>query len=272
METERRVSRRPGPESTLAEVRAQLIRAGVDLLAEHGVSLGLDHLKLSSLVEITGVTRATAYRSLADDHLNPQEKIRFDVLSQVLVRETGPGNSHLVSDVISEALTDYGKDLDSPDLVRRSAVLREVIRRGAAASYTAVASSSERAILFAAYGSITSQRGAAPSWQLERLRSGEASLIHAFAAIYRDMAALFQLQLRVGVTLEHLATIIASFTEGLGLRTQVNAHLDEIMLPSGRDGELLPWTLNGIGIEAIVARFFEPIDPADPFVDLTVGF
>ena len=66
-----KVVRRPGPDSTLAEVRAALVEEGVEILARVGVDLGLDRIKLADVIAATGVGRSSAYRSLADPELNP---------------------------------------------------------------------------------------------------------------------------------------------------------------------------------------------------------
>lgn len=264
--------KRPGPESTRDDVRAQLIDAGVAMLAESGVSIGLDHLRLQTLIDAVGVTRATAYRSLADDHLDPQDKLRFEVLSRLLERESGPENTALVSDAISAVLDTYADHLNSDDLATRSWVLRELIRKGSEASFGAVSSSRERAILFAAYGSITSQQEDAPQWQIDQLQKGETFLVEIFSAIYEAMSELFQMRLRPHLTTTQLATAIAAAVEGTALRSKVNDALSNIMLPTGPAGEMVPWSLHGLTVEALVVRFYEPIDAEDPYVDLTVLF
>lgn len=260
--------KRPGPESTLDDVRARIVAAATARLFAEGVEIGLDHIKLSEAIEEAGATRATAYRSLAHATMSPQDLLRFQVLSGVLLRDSRAANHAAVNDAITAVIVDRADDLASDEIARRTGVLRELIRAGAEASHALIVQSRERSILVAAYGAITSRSPHSRLW-VDELRLGEASLLEIFTSIYEAMAELFQLRLRDGYRMEHLTTAIASVAEGLAMRHLVNDYLLDIPLAKvDRPGEEL-WSLQGVTIRAIVASFFEVKDATSPVVDLS---
>lgn len=264
------LSRRPGPDSTLQDVRAQLIDAATESLLSLGMEIGLEQVKLSDAIVRAGVTRATAYRSLVDEKLGPQDTLRREVLARLLSRDSRRENRDLVSEAAISVLTDRADDLASDDVVVRTDVLRSLIRAGSKVSHEGIASSVERGLLMAAYGALQSQGQSGSQWQIEFLRIGERALIDTFSEMYEQLTAAFGLQLRPGFTLQQFSSIIAALAEGLGMRSAVNDHVDTLDRPTGPDDELEPWTLQGVGIASLVQTFFEPIDADDPFVDLSL--
>lgn len=263
-------SRRPGPDSTLVEVREQLIDAATDSLLSVGIEVGLEQVKLSNVIVRAGVTRATAYRSLADDRLSPQDKLRQEVLTRLLARDSRQENRDLVNDAAAGVLAERGDDLASDDIAVRTDVLRSLIRAGTKASHDGITASVERGILMASYGALMSQGSNGTRWQLEKLRIGEQALLATFSEIYKGLIAVFQIQLRPGLTLAHFSTIVAALAEGLGMRGIVNDHVEGIDLPVGPGGATESWTLQGLGLTALVKGFFEPADPKNPMVDLSL--
>jgi len=261
-------SRRPGPDSTLEEVRTRLIDSATEALLSLGMEIGLEQVKLSDAIVRAGVTRATAYRSLADERLGPQDTLRREVLARLLSRDSRRENRDLVGEAAANVLSERSADLASDDIVARTAVLRALIRAGAEASHTSIASSVERGLLMSSYGALMSQGATGSSWQLERLRTGEQTLLDTFSELYDALIATFQLRLRGSLTNAHFATIIAALAEGLGMRSIVNDHVVGVPLATGPEGECEEWTLQGMGIVALVKAFLEPIDSDDPFVDL----
>lgn len=264
-------SRRPGPESTLEGVRNQLVRAGLDALLANGVELGLGRIKLSDAISDAGVTRATAYRSLADPDLSPQEKLRAEVMSRVLQRGARPGNAAVLRNVGAALLDEFEDQLASDDVAVRTWVLRELIRVTSAAIQDALATSNERSILLAASGAVASQATSAEmESQLGDLRKGEQALLEGFCNAYRGLMPIFGLTLRPGLELMEFATTVAALSEGLVLRSHVNDHTAGAELPTGVDGEMQTWSLQGLGVVGLVRNFFESDPDADrePVVDL----
>lgn len=261
--------RRPGPESTLGDVKERLIEAAMADLLANGVGIGLEEVTLSSAIAATGASRATAYRSLSHADLDPQAYLREEVISRVLLRDTREENREKVARAVTAEIERRTADLESNDAARRTAAFRSIIRVGAAESYTSVANSCERSILIAAYGATNSRGDDAIESRLAELRKGEADVATLFSDIYHQLASLFQYRLRPQYDMADFATAVAAFVEGLAMRSRVSSHLVDIYRPTGVDGGEEPWTLFAIGVEGMFTVFFEPNDPANPFVDLT---
>jgi len=120
--------RRPGPESTLGEVRGELIEAGLEHLRARGVDVSLGEITLSDAIAAAGVTRSTPYRSLADDELAPQSVLHRELLNQLLTRHTrGDGKSRIEHAVAAETQR-KAADLSSDDVAPRTRVLRGSLR------------------------------------------------------------------------------------------------------------------------------------------------
>jgi len=236
--------RRPGPESTLSDVREKLVEAAALTLAESGVHIGLGAIKLSEVIERAGVTRATAYRSLTDDGLSPQEFLRSEVMRRLLSRDTRMDSRALVDSVMAEVFKERSGALESDDINVRTDLLREVIRVGTTVSHFSLAKSKEGAILVSAYGAISSQDPSDRIWEVEELRPG--------------------------YNIEHFSAALTSVAEGLAMRSAVSDHVDELHLPTGPGASLQSWTLQGTVCVAMVRHFYEPVDPDNPFVDLNV--
>lgn len=254
-------SKRPGPESTLADVRERLVAEAVAALERLGVDIGLDHIKLADVIEAAGVGRSSAYRSLADDDLAPQEVLHRETLAQILQRRHRETNLSIVTERTLAELERQRDNLDADDSDRREHAIRSLIRVGAEASFRQVVSSVERSVLISSYGALRS--GSAKDWRHDALVRGEEVLATLFGELYAGLSAIVGYQLRPGLTMEQFSTAIAGLLEGLAMRDGVSPHLDRIERPTGPDGESEPWTLFAIGFEGIYSVFFEPIpEPA----------
>ena len=250
-------ARRPGPESTLASARKRLIDAGVAALESHGVDIGLDHIKLADVITAAGVGRSTAYRSLADDDLAPQEVLHREMLAQILQRHHRQTNLGIVTEAALAELERQRENLDSGDPDRRAHAVRSLIRVGGAASYHEVVVSVERSILISSYGALRSS--ATSDWRHEALARGEEVLASLFGDLYAALSEIVGYRLRPGMKMEHFSTAIAAMLEGLAMRHGVSPHLTGIERSTGLGGEVEEWTLFGIGFEGLYLVFFEPI-------------
>ena len=251
------MSKRPGPESTLADVRDQLVAEAVEQIERFGVDIGLDHIKLADVIEATGVGRSSAYRSLADDTLAPQEVLHRELFAQILGRHHRQTNLSIVTAATMDELARQQPNLDSGDPERRAAAIRGLIRVGSAASYHEVVASIERAILISSYGALRSSPG--QDWRHDALRRGEQVLATLFGELYAGLSEIVGYRLRDGLSMEQFSTAIAALLEGLAMRDGFSEHLVGIDRPTGPDGEIESWTLFAIGFEGIYGVFFEPI-------------
>ena len=260
--------RRPGPESTLDEVRAQLIAAGTKLLEERGVDVGLAHITLSDAIAEAGVTRSTAYRSLADDDLAPQAVLHRALLTSLLTRNSRAVSIDAIGVAVSKELENQTANMASDDIADRTRALRAIIRVGAAESYNGVAASRERSTLTAIYGALRSL-DEEDDWRYQALVKGEIGLTEVFTTMYEGLAELFGYRIKSIYTLEQFTGIAASLIEGIALRHGINPHIGPMYRPTGEGGELESWTAFATAFEALFIGFFELDNPDEPFADLT---
>lgn len=260
-------SRRPGPDSTLDEVRSKLIAAGGELLLERGVDLGLGEVALSDAIKRAGVTRSTAYRSLAHDELAPQAVLHRALMHNLLSRYTQGDNREPIQDAIADELESHAAALADGTTQERTWALRSIIRVGANYSYQNVIDSPERSILTAMYGALRSSTGGS-DWRHDALTEGERSLNTVFSNLYGGLAALFHHRLRRPYTMDQFTAAGASLLEGMAMRHGFNDELVMIDRPTGPDGSAEQWTLYAIAFEAMFMGMFEPEDLANPFADL----
>ena len=248
---------RPGPESTLAEVRERLVNEAVASLERLGVDVGLDHIKLADVIALTGVGRSSAYRSLADDEHAPQEVLHREMLAQILQRHHRQTNLSIVTELTLAELERQRENLESGDNDRRELAMRALIRVGSEASYREVVSSVERSILISSYGALRSS--AAKDWRHEALVRGEQVLATLFGDLYAGLSEIVGYRLRSELTMQQFSTAIAGLLEGLAMRHEVSPYLERIERATGPDGAIEEWTLFAIGFEGIYGVFFEPI-------------
>jgi hypothetical protein len=264
------MERRPGPPSTLDELRERLITAGMHALLTNGVAIGLDAVRVADAIEATGAARATAYRALADDELDPQARLRKEVLLRVLERDSRAHNVDVVTGAFAAEYVRLADRAASDDIAERTAAFRSMLRVGGAAAYQNVASSRERAILTAAYGSESSQDPDPDGWRHNALAAGEHLVTRQFAEFYAANMELFGNRLRPGLTLDQFSVAAAALLEGLAMRDRFRDDLDGIVLSTGPDGDDEVWTLYAAALEGLVWAFFEP-DPDNPAaVDVTL--
>lgn len=259
---------RPGPDSTLDEVRVKLIAAGTALLRERGVDLGLAEVPLADTITRAGVTRSTAYRSLAHDDLAPQAVLHRALVMNLLTRYTqGEARDDIEADIADE-LDAQVTALDDGTVEERTRAMRAIIRVGANRSYQGAIESPERSILTAMYGALRSSADDS-DWRVEALTEGERSLNELFSGLYGGLSAMFRYRTKPPFTMEQFTAAAASLLEGMAMRHGFNDELTMIDRPTGPDGALEPWTLFAIAFEAMFVGMFEPEDPENPFADLT---
>lgn len=262
-------ARRPGPESTLQEVRAELLTAAMNLLQDRGVDLALSSVPLRDVISQAGVSRTTAYRSLAHDELAPQEVLHRDLLTRLLNRSTRDKNYSVAAEAVAIELDRHQEALASGDVRDRTAAVRALIRAGMNATYYEVAESVDRSVLTASYGSVRSLRSSSPDdWRHGELIAGEQELATLFADLYLGLSALFKQRLRPEFSILHFSTAVASLVEGTAMRHGISEHLEAVKRPTGIDGAIEGWTLCAVAFEGLYMLFFEPEDSDDPFADL----
>lgn len=260
--------RRPGPDSTLDDVRVKLIEAGTELLRERGVDLGLAEISLSDAIAKAQVTRSTAYRSLAHDELAPQAVLHRALLDNLL-SQYGRGETRTgIENAITAELELHADAMTDGTTADRTHALRAIIRVGANCSYTNAVESSERSILTAMYGALRSSADAS-DWRHEALTEGERSLNDMFTSLHTGLASLFHYQMKPPVTMAQFSAAAASLIEGMAMRHGFNDEVVMIDRPTGPAGSPQEWSLFAVALEALFIGMCEPDDHLTPFADLT---
>jgi hypothetical protein len=261
------VRRRPGPDSTLDDVRSKLIHAGINLLGARGVELGIGDITLSDTIAEAEVTRSTAYRSLADDELSPQSVLQREILIYLVAGYTRGDTRQEIEDAITTEVDRQRTVFESGTCRERTAAMRSVIRLGANTSYLGVIDNPERAILTAVYGSVRSSPNP-PDWRHKALTDGELGLTAMFKDFYLGLTVLFDYRVKDPFTMDQFTVAGASLLEGIAMRHEFNDQVKSMSQRQNLDGEPEDWTLFAVAFEALIIGMCEPANPDDPFADL----
>lgn len=259
----RRRGRRPA--RTEDEIRRDMVNAGVDLLAERGLTVAFDSVRFDEAVAAADVPRASAYRAWADSESDEGPQVRFhDALASKLLREQ-PGFSSNETGALNgtiEAVTqvlNQMPDLKTLSAAERAHWFRQVHRAGSNANQFAM----DESRLWHCYIAVAAglMSGMFVSAELASAwRAGEDALIERYKDLYLTMAELFGFRLRNCYTIEQFDTAAAALAEGLTIRTTINPHTRDILRQTGPNGEEQEWTLFAVCFEGLVQQFFEPID------------
>ncbi|MFT3797471.1 hypothetical protein [Microbacterium sp.] len=231
------------------ETRTLLLRVGMQMLLERGVSAGVQHIRLQEVLRRAGLTTGAAYRLWADqDHYQ-----RDLAVAMVRLRLSGP--------------TDYAR-LPVEEMIASGASSDDVIRAAADAHVrTAAVEVTEPADAMDAqqFRIALALRTTAETWpelkeaSLQRHRESVA----AFAEFYAHVMEAYGRRMRTPLTIEDFAEAMAAMGEGFGVRA-----LEGIEHPSYdvTDDDELPtgnWTLFALGVRALVNEFTTPAVPGD---------
>ena len=244
------------------ETRERLIQAGIEALAEQGLSVGLDAVNLEQAVRDAAVPRSSAYAVWSvDDVLAPQELFQRAVLMRAV--EDRRSTTHRLMEQVDEFLADPPQGLSEQQL------RRELIRVAASANLQNVSDSTTWQIVFA----MRSIMQSTPIYNrdkdlLEWMQRNEEDLRNeTIELLYKPMAEMFGLRPKpeFGERAWHLGEIaLSSLSEGLAMRASLNASAYFYGLPHPEipDGES-NWSIYAILFEKIIDAFFEEVDPTD---------
>lgn len=230
------------------ETRALLIRVGMQLLLERGVSAGVQHIRLQDVLRRANLTTGAAYR-LWGDQTDYQRDL---AVAMVRLRVSAP------TEHVRRAVT---------DLIADGAPGDEVIRAAADAHLrSATVDADDPDADFDAQSFLISLalRTAAATWPeltvASRERHDESTL--AFAEFYGSLMSAYGWRMKTPLTITDFTEALTALSEGFAVRAlegiphpRVDAAPDDEM-PSGR------WALFALGVRALVNEFMVPIAPA----------
>lgn len=242
------------------QTRLLLVDAALERIESNGVAVNLDSVSLEEMVHHAEVPRSSAYaawQQLADEGQTPQAVFRREVLRRALI---GGGERARDNRPMIEAI--------APLLERRGAfdiadLAIEMIRVAATAQF-------ERAHQRQGYRTSHALAAASVSVPDEQidvevlgwLRDAERAFIDTMATSFQEFAALTEVvpapDLDGPLFWHQFATSVVALGEGLFTRVSTAERdlLFDIEVGDGDDA--VPWTLFGIGMQALYDRFFVP--------------
>lgn len=232
------------------QTRALLLRAGMEMLLERGVSAGVQHIRLQDVLRRAGLTTGAAYRLWSDQ----AEYHRELAVAMMRMRVSGPADA-------------MRAQID--ELIAAGATGEEIIREAALAHVRGAELLTEDARDLREAQSFRvalALRTAADTWPELTRASHERhrESIQAFTGLYQYVIDAYGMRLREGLTIDDFAEAMAAMAEGFAIRS-----LERLPHPTfrmtGRDGTPEgDWTLLGLTVRALVDSFMVPREDADP--------
>lgn len=239
-----------GKRRTGDETRALLLRVGMQLLLERGVSAGVQHIRLQDVLRRAGLTTGAAYRLWAD-----QTDFQRDLaVSMVRLRLSEPAD--YARDAVQQ-LIDAGADGDD---VIRAAALVHVRTAALQMSDPDDAREAQQFIIALAL------RTAADTWpelkQASRDRHEES--IASFAEFYAMLMEAYGMRMKTGLAIRDFTEAMAAMGEGFAVRAMVGIEHPTYQIAETDEAPSGEWTLFGLGVRALVNEFMTPVEPIVP--------
>lgn len=232
------------------QTRALLLRAGMQLLLERGVSAGVQHIRLQDVLRRAGLTTGAAYRLWADQ----ADYHRELAVATVRMRVAGP--THAIRARVEE-------------MIAAGATGEETVREAALAHVRSadLAADDPTDLLEAqSFRVALALRTTADTWPelTEVSHERHRKSIRAFVELYQRVIDAYGMRMRDGLTIEDFAEAMAALAEGFAIRSLERLEHPRYEL-SGADG--LPdgeWTLLGLTVRSLVNSFMMPREDAEP--------
>ncbi|MFV0306474.1 MAG: hypothetical protein ACK5OX_01870 [Desertimonas sp.] len=214
--------------------------AGIELFLEAGPDVGVTRVKLAAAAQRAGYTTGAVYKCWAR-----QEDFHRDLARAALAWRDRSSVADLVHAIR------HAVDAGAPE--------REVLRLGSQLSADLYASNAMRFYTFFALR-------AAAVHDSDLLAASDARVEEGLAAhveLYEALLTMWRRRLRPPMTIHHIARLIAALDEGLAIQDAGRCRLPRIHRPNLGEGVGTEWTLLGLGLEALLYTFTEPIPEGD---------
>ena len=259
------MARKSRPRRSAEQTRAEMVEAGLRMLQEHGLTIGLDNVTIEAACIEADVPRSSSHSAWGiDDDFMPQENFRRAVLKAWLLDRRGSMFADAAQEALEQLYARAGGDPSKSAIVRAAiqAAFFESSNTGDRAERGGGDfASTDMAIRFAiASQPLEDRDGDLVSWLEDGERSHRDDRV---ADSYKPFAEL------VGLTPKPelgekayvlMAIAVASLVEGIGLRQSIlpELGLDQPISPAVDDG--VPTLMIGACVEALLPVFFDSKD------------
>lgn len=240
------------------EASERLIRAGLEALAEQGLSVGLDAVSLERAVRDAEVPRSSAYAIWStDDVYAPQE-----LFQRAVLRRAAEDRTSTIEKLMATSARVYEENAET---MSSRELLSELIRVGGRENAIDVAHTLSWQLVIAVRAILQSGKGGIDDDLVVWMNDSEEQVRQStIAEVYRPFVELLGLKPRPeygDLAYQYGEIAASSLAEGLAMRYQLRANefLDDITHP-GADVEDPKWSLYSLMFEQIVQLFFEPAD------------
>lgn len=244
------------------ETRSLVLKAGYELMQENGLSTGLDRVGINEAISRAGVSRTSAYRIFTDGAMEPYERFRLELVGHLLsdVAETTRAAINDTTEMLRSVPLDESSD-------QLALSLREVLRLAGKANEELARNDKRSFLLFASLAAANTEPE--PNKVLnEMLEYNETIQTDRFVELFASLAEMFGLRVRPTIGWATFGALAASASHGVASRTNFNAGLRDISLPTGPDGVEQRWSPVAMNFMSLVLMAWEPDPDAELSADL----
>lgn len=240
-------------------VRARMIDAAREALAEDGLSVGFDHLPMEEYIKRAGVPRSSVYRIWST-----REEFVAALIAEMFSAERY-ANGFDPTALQAMFLTFEANKHRLVDAAGRKSVVHEMIRVGTEINFKHLSESAEWASYNTLVASFTSLRPG-PTYDIvaEVVTRIEAGFAARMADFYAQMIANYGARLRDGCTPDQIAALTAVVVEGFAQRVRRGSTpLNTRITVPGLDDEptdwhLVAWTVRSI-VDGMITDYDGPV-------------
>lgn len=240
------------------ETERRMLETAAAAVAEAGLTVSLEHIRLEDVIREAGVSRSTAYRRW------PQKDMFLGDLLLELARARAPLSSlggREANETVRHTVLEHLDWL--VDAEGRQRLLAELLRDLAEGDTGRVRASRE----WRTYLALTASFVSLPDGELreqvqEALAVSERAFNDGIVRSAKALADLFGLQLRSGIamTWEDLGHLINAMGRGLVIKTLASSDLASRRIVGEVFGSGEEWSLPALGLFGVVSTWLEP-DP-----------
>jgi len=237
------------------EVHDRLVDFAIVEVDRHGVTYGLDCVRLDRLVVIAKVPRGAGYSTFSDESgsRSPQENLRRAVVLRLL-RDTPAKNVEATREAAMGFLKGVSETLrlGSRELRRQTQV--EMI--DAICRFNHENLQSTRWQIYRSLVVTASTNPDEDEEILDAIECGEQRLVDSYAALFEELAEAIGLMLRGTLTHKQFAMSVIAFNEGLSNRAARQFQEQSTNLP----GSAVSTFLFALGAKALADEYYELTD------------